>query len=128
MRIGDESGSVLADTDLGPSNGWCDIPTAATIEEIAVRADAGTPSVLPHRRTGTTSTNLLSGALSTAAAGGVACARATGTGTTGFSGATCSTTLQNTAIGAGDFTLGLTSGTANGAKRVTVSIHYLLAS
>ena len=129
MRIGDEADSALTDAQLGPSNGWCDIPKAAVIDEIVVRADAGTPSIIVHRRTGTTSTPLLSSALATAAAGGVACARASGTGTTGYSGVTCSMTLQNATISNGDYTLGLTSGTAGGtAKRVTIAIHYYYSS
>jgi hypothetical protein len=125
--IGSDNGSLLSDADLGPQLHLCDIPSAATIEEIAVRADAGTPSVIVHRRTNTTNTALLSSALATAASGAVACARPTAVA--GFAGATCSATLQNTTITGGDFTLGLTSGTAGGAAhRMSISVHYLLTN
>lgn len=125
--IGSDNGSILSDADLGPQLHLCDIPTAATVEEIAVRADGGTPSVIVHRRTGSTNTALVSSALATAASGAVACSRPTAVA--GFAGATCAATLQNTTITGGDFTIGLTSGTAGGtAKRMSITVYYLLNS
>lgn len=118
--VGADNGPALVDADLGPQLHQCVIPYAATVTEITVFADAGTPNVIVHRRTGTTNTALLSSALATAASGALACAKTTAVA--GYAGTTCAATLQNTAVGAGD-TIGLTSGTAGGtAKRMTVAV------
>ncbi len=117
----DNAASALANADLGPQLNQCFVPFAATVVEIEVMADAGTPNVIVQRSHLGTPTALLSGALATASAGAVACSN-TG-GTTGIDGTTtCTNTLENTAVGAGDW-IGLTSGTAGGtAKRMTVAI------
>lgn len=117
----DDAASALVNSNLGPQGRQVFIPYAATIVEVTVAADAGTPSVQVRKNHGGTTTNLLSGALSTAASGGLACSN-TG-GTLGLDGATtCTNTLTTTAIAAGDW-LELTSGTAGGtAKRMSISI------
>jgi hypothetical protein len=124
LTVGADNGAVLVDADLGPQNKQCFIPAAATIVEVTVAADGGTPNVIPRKTTPANShTNLLSSALATAATGGTACAN-TG-GTTGLDGTTtCSSTLSSTALAAGEY-IGLTSGTAGGtAKRMSVFITY----
>jgi len=127
LVIGADNGPALVDTDLGPQFDQCFVPSSATVEEITIKADAGVPSVIVHRRTSAgVSTALLSGALPTAASGGLACARIS-PATAGFAGVTCSTTLQNTTVSGGEW-FGLTSGTASAAKRVSVAISYLLTN
>lgn len=132
MVVGANNGSALADADIGPQGQQCQIPTAATVVEVDVNADAGTPSAIVNKKhcatftTGVcsswTTTNLLSGALSAKASNFTACSN-TG-GTTGLDGGTtCTNTLQNTSLAAGDW-IELTSGTAGGtAKRITVVVH-----
>lgn len=122
IPIGTDNGSVLVDADLGPQGGICEVPPyPAKVIEIDVKADAGTPSVIVRKEHGASNTNLLSGALSTGAAGVIACSNAGGTlsidGVT-----TCTNTLQNVDVTPGDW-FGLTSGTAGGtAKRMSISI------
>lgn len=119
----DNASSALANADIGPQLNLAQIPYAATVVEIDVIADGGTPNVIVQRNHLGTPTALLSSALATAGSGAVACSN-TG-GTTGLNGTTtCSNTLENTAVGAGDW-IGLTSGTAGGvAKKMTIVIHY----
>lgn len=123
LAIGDTSGSAITNSQLGPQKRYCFIPYAATILEVDVAADAGTPNVIVGKNTAGTQANILSSALATAASGGIACSN-TG-GTTGLDGATtCSSTLQNTSIAAGAY-LELVSGTAGGtAKLMTVHVVY----
>jgi hypothetical protein len=122
LLVGADNGVVLVDADLGPQLNTYMFPRAVTIVEIAVMADAGTPSVIVHRRTGSTNTALVSSALATAASGGLACAKTTSIA--GIGGATCAATLQNQSVPAGH-TLGLTSGTAGGvAKRLSILVFY----
>lgn len=122
IPIGTDNGSVLVDADLGPQGGLCQVPPyGAKVIEIDVKADGGTPNVIVRKEHGASNTNLLSGALATGAAGVVACSNAGGTlsidGVT-----TCTNTLQNVDVVAGDW-FGLTSGTAGGvAKRMSISI------
>jgi hypothetical protein len=116
-------GFTLTNADMGPLLWQCPVPETASIEEIELQADAGTPSVTFHQRTGVTNTNLTSSALTTGAAGALACAKTTAT--TGLRGATCSAILQNTTLAGGDVTLGTTSGTASTATRVVGTIYYL---
>ena len=119
----DNNPSVLVNLDLGPQRHICLVPALAVVEEITVYADAGTPNVIVHRRTGTTDTALLSSALTTAASGALACSRTSAV--VGYGGATCSASLQNTTLGAGD-TIGLTSGTAGGvARRMSIFVSYI---
>lgn len=125
IPIGDTSGSALTNGQLGPQKRVCYIPYAATVVEITVAADGGTPNIIVGKNTAGTQVNLLSSALATAASGGIACSN-TG-GTTGIDGATtCSSTLQNTSISAGAY-LELVSGTAGGtAKFMTVHVVYVV--
>jgi hypothetical protein len=125
IAIGDtSSASVVTNAQLGPQKRVCYIPAAATILELDVAADGGTPNVIVGRNTAGTLVNIVSAALATAAAGGIACSN-TG-GTLGLDGATtCSATLQNTALAQGAY-LELVSGTAGGtAKFMTIHIIYL---
>jgi hypothetical protein len=119
--VGADNGSALVNADLGPQLNQCFVPFAATVVEIEVMADAGTPNVIVQRSHLGTPTALLSGALATASAGAVACSN-TG-GTTGLDGTTtCTNTLQNTSVAVGDW-IGLTSGTAGGtAKRMSAAV------
>lgn len=121
--VGDTSASALTNAQLGPQKRVCYIPAAATIVELDVAADAGTPNVIVGRNTAGTVVNITSAALATAASGGIACSN-TG-GTTGLDGATtCSSTLQNTSVAQGAY-LELVSGTAGGtAKLMTIHIIY----
>lgn len=118
----DDATSVLLNSNLGPQRNLYTLVRNATIQQISVYADAGTPNVIVHRRSGTTDTNMLTAALQTAAAGGLACAKTTATA--GFEGTTCSATLTNAAVSAGQ-TIGLTSGTAGGvAKRMSIMVFF----
>ena len=123
IGVGDTSGSALTNGQLGPQKRICFIPYAATIVEVDVAADGGTPNVIVGKNTAGTQVNILSSALATAASGGIACSN-TG-GTTGLDGATtCSATLQNTSVSAGAY-LELVSGTAGGtAKWMTAHVVY----
>ncbi len=120
----DNASAALANADLGPQKRQCYIPYAATVVEIMVSADAGTPNVNAGRNLAGSAANLTLTPLATAAAGALACSN-TG-GTLSIDGATtCSATLQNTAITAGGW-LELESGaTAGGtAKRMSIAITY----
>jgi hypothetical protein len=125
MVVGADNGSLLANADLGPQLNECFVPAAGVVVEIEVSADAGTPSVIVQRNHLGTATALLSSVLATSASGAVACSN-TG-GTTGIDGSTtCSSTLQNTSVAAGDW-FGLTSGVAGVlAHRMTISVVYTL--
>jgi len=127
--IGADNGAVLVDGDLGPQRKQCMAPVAGTVVAVTVASDAGTPDVIVGRRHCTTAScttganetvsNLVSSAL--AAGPGTACSKVGATaGYDTFT--TCSATLQNTALAAGDF-VELVSGTAGGvAKRVSVVV------
>ncbi len=136
MVVGaDNAAAALADADIGPQGQQCKVPYAATVVEVDVNADAGTPSAIVRKKhcatfttgvcTSWTSTDFLSGALAAAASNFDACSN-TG-GTTGLDGGTtCSNTLQNTSIAAGDW-IELKSGTAGGtAKRLSVDVVYVV--
>jgi hypothetical protein len=103
----------------------CYIPFAATIVEMDVEADGGTPNVIVGVNHAGSVSNIVSTALATASSGGVACSKTTAV--TGLNGATtCSATLQNTSIAIGDY-LELVSGTAGGtAKLMTIHVIYLV--
>jgi hypothetical protein len=134
ISIGAENGTFLVNADLGPQLQQCQIPYAATIKEITIAADGGTPSVQLQKRhcatftAGTcatfTLTNLLSAALAApATALANACAMST-TSQTCLDGTTSSGTVNvsTTAIGAGDY-IEIASGTAGGtAKRVSIAV------
>ena len=124
--VGADNGSALANADLGPQGRQCFVPFAATVVEVEVAADAGTPNVIMAKNHAGTISNLVSSALATASSGGIACSN-TG-GTTGLDGTTtCSGTLQNTSLAAGDY-IELVSGTAGGtAKRMSIFITYTVS-
>lgn len=123
LAVGDESSSAITNAQLGPQSRICYVPAGATIVELDVAADGGTPNVIVGKNHAGTISNIVSSALATAASGGIACSN-TG-GTTGIDGATtCSATLQNTSLSAGDY-LELVSGTAGGtAKLMTIHVIY----
>jgi hypothetical protein len=124
MAFGDTSASsVLTNAQLGPQVGICFIPAAATIVEIDVRADGGTPQIVIGRELAGTVLNLTSAALATGASGARACSKTTAL--TGLDASTtCSATLQNTALAVGTY-LQAVSGTAGGtAKWMTVHVIY----
>lgn len=119
IAIGDTTGSAISNGQLGPQSRVCYIPAAATIVEMDVNADAGTPNIIIGRNRAGSIVNIVSSALATAASGGIACSN-TG-GTTGLNGATtCSSTLQNTGLNTGDY-LELVSGTAGGTAKFFVA-------
>lgn len=123
IAVGDASGSALANAQLGPQKRLCYIPVAATVVEMDVAADGGTPNVIAGVNHAGTTSNIVSAALATAASGGIACSRLTAV--TCIDGATTgSATLQNTSIVAGDY-IELVSGTAGGtAKLMTIHVLY----
>ena len=123
LNVGADNGTALVDADIGPQGRQCFIPYAATVVEIDVAADAGTPNVIVRKNTAGTQSDLLSSALATASSGGIACSKTSAV--TGLDGATtCSATLQNTGISIGAW-LELKSGTAGGtAKRMSVAVIY----
>jgi len=123
IPINDTSGSAITSGQMGPQSRVCFIPSTSTLVEMDVNADAGTPSIIVGRNHAGTIANITSSALATAASGGIACSN-TG-GTTGLNGVTtCSNTLQNTSLSAGDY-LELVSGTPGGtAKFFVVHITY----
>lgn len=122
IPIGDTSASALTNGQLGPQKRLCYMTDTATVIEVAVAADAGTPNVITGVNHAGTTVNLVSTALATAASGGIACSNTTGAagrdGTT-----TCSSTLQNTAILPGDY-IELVSGTAGGTAKL-MAVHVL---
>ncbi len=133
MVIGSDDGSVLTDANIGPQGKQCKVAFGATVVEIDVNADAGTPSVIVRKKhcatftTGVcsswTSTDLLSGALSAAASSFDACSNVGAT--IGLDGGTiCSGTLQNISLARGDW-IEIKSGTAGGtAKRLSIDVIY----
>lgn len=133
ISVGDASSTnVVTNGQLGPQKHACKLPAAATLLEVDVESDAGAPSVVVGRRrctawtSGTCSSegvvNLVTAGVA-ANSGYMGCAN--GTGTAGLDGSTtCSATLQNTALSAGDW-IELVSGAAGGtAKLVTVHVVY----
>lgn len=125
IAVGDTSGAVITDAQLGPQKRICYVPAAATVVEMDVAADGGTPNVIVGVNHAGSVSNIVSSALATASSGGIACSKTTGT--TGIDGATtCSATLQNTTVAAGDY-LELVSGTAGGvAKLMTIHVIYTI--
>lgn len=125
IAVGDTSASAITNAQLGPQKRICYVPAASTIVEMDVAADGGTPNVIVAVNHAGSDSNIVSGALATAASGGIACTN-TG-GTTGIDGATtCTNTLQNTSVAAGDY-LELVSGTAGGtAKLMTIHVIYTI--
>jgi len=126
MVVGADNGPALGNADIGPQGRQCFVPAAATVVEITIAANNGTPSVLVRKNHAGTPTNLTSAAFATAASGGLACANAAGSGP-GIDGATtCTTAIATTALAAGDW-LELGSGTADGvASRMSINVTYTL--
>lgn len=119
IPVGDTSGSALTNAQLGPQSRVCYIPAAATVVEVDVNADAGTPNFIVGVNHAGAISNLVSSALATAGSGGIACSKTTGA--TGINGVTtCSATLQNTSVAAGDY-IELVSGTAGGTAKFAVA-------
>jgi hypothetical protein len=119
----DSASSDLVDADIGPQGRILMVPVAATVTEITVSANAGTPSVIVRVNHAGSASDLVSSALATATSGGIACSK--GSATTGLDGVTtCGGTLQNTSIAAGDWIETKTgSGFASsGAKRLSVCL------
>jgi len=122
---GVSTGAAITNAQLGPETRQCYIPFAATILEMDVSADAGTPNIIIGRNHAGTIANIVSSALATAGSGGIACSN-TG-GTTGLDGATtCGSTLQNTSLSRGDY-LQEVSGTAGGTAKA-MSVHVIYSS
>lgn len=126
IPLGTNNGSPLGNTDLGPQSFQCWMDSNGTVVEVDIQAinATGTPSIIAGRNHQGTITNLVSGALATAATGGHSCSNAGGT--VGIDGVTtCSATLQNTAFTKGDY-LQMVSGTADGAATLlSVAITFL---
>lgn len=125
LSVGADNGSALVNSDLGPQGQGCWIPTGATINELTVTSDAGTPNVIVGRNRAGTIVNIVSAALATGGAGAANVKCSNTGGTTGLNGSTtCSGTLQNTGLNVGDF-LELVSGTAGGtAKRMSIAVTF----
>lgn len=122
----DNATSPLVDADLAPQGHQCWIYAAATIVEMNVSADAGTPSISVARNRAGALASITAAPLQTAAAGGIACANAAGSGL-GLDGVTtCAVALTTTALAAGDF-LDLNGGVAGGtAKRVSLAVTFTI--
>ena len=121
--IGDTSGSVLVDAQLGPQAWLCYIPAASTLVEMTVSSDGGTPSVVvaKYHKATTTTTNLTAAPFATSSTG--TCVNVAGSGTA-LDGTTCATAFANTTLAAGDY-INLVSGTAGGvAKMATIHLVY----
>lgn len=124
IQTGSDNGAALVDADIAPQKHQCYVPHAATITEIRVTADAGTPSVLlQRRRGGTTVADLMSGSLVTAAAGAAACVKSTISTPCADGTASSSTvTLSNTALAAGDEIETKTATAGGTAKAIQIHI------
>jgi hypothetical protein len=132
ISVGDTSSSTMVtNAQLGPQKHSCKIPAAATVLEVDIESDTGSPSVIVGRRrctgwaSGTCSTetvaNLVSSAVA-ASSGFLGCSNAVGaSGVDG--GTTCAATLQNVGLNGGDW-IELVSGTAGGTARM-VTIHVI---
>jgi hypothetical protein len=122
LTVGDGTNTV-ASGDYSPFKvGRCYVPYAATIVEVLVQSDAGTPSVQLQKRNGaSTVTDILSGAL--AAAGTTKTCAKTSTSATCIDGTTSSgsITVSTTALAAGDY-VEVKSGTASTEKNMTIAV------
>jgi hypothetical protein len=119
----DDAASDLTTAQIQPQHGLCFIDVAATILQVTVKAAGGTPNIIVSKNHAGSQTALLSGALATGSSGAVACSN-TG-GTTGIDGSTtCSATLQNTTVAAGDYIDATGGATSTGAKWFTVDVTF----
>lgn len=120
----------LADADI--IGRGCQVPADATVVEIVVDADGGTPSVMIERFRPSTATaaDLLSGSLATGASGAIACAFTSTSATCPITNITSSgtITLANTALTKGDMITVKPSGTTAGGVATwhTVTVHYTI--
>jgi len=125
----DNASADLADADIGPQGRVFMVPVAATVTEITVAANAGTPNVIVQKNHAGAATDLVSGTLATGAAGIVACA-ATGAACLDGSAKSGTVTLVTAGsanvLAAGDWIQTKTgSGFAStGAKRLSVCVTY----
>jgi hypothetical protein len=124
LQVGDGTNTVVSGDYAPFKTSACYIPYAATILEVEIQSDAGTPSVLLERRRGAaTLADLLSGAL--AAAGTTrTCARAA-ISSTCYDGTTSSgsITLSNSTLAAGDI-LEVKNGTASTETSMRIMITF----
>jgi hypothetical protein len=122
LTVGDGV-NTIQDADFSPfKQGRCYVPYAATVVEITLQGDAGTPSVtVQRRRDASTLADLLSGAL--AGAGTTETCAMASTSQTCINGTTSSgsITLSNTALNAGDW-IEVKSGTGSTAKSLNVAV------
>jgi hypothetical protein len=122
IQVGDGTNTVVTG-DYSPfKTGACYVPYAATIVEVNIQSDAGTPSVLLQRRRGAaTLADLLSGAL--AAAGTTHTCALAGLSGTCIDGTTSSgsITLSNTSLNAGDV-IEVKSGTASTETSMRIAV------
>jgi hypothetical protein len=122
IQVGDGTNTVVT-ADYSPFlTGACYIPYAATVVEINIQSDAGTPSVVLERRRGAaTLADLLSGAL--AAAGTTHTCAMASTAQTCIDGTTSSgsITLSNTSLSAGDV-IEVKSGTGSTEKSMRIAV------
>ncbi len=125
--IGSDNGPALADADIAPQGKQCYIPSAATIVEVNVSANAGTPTVLLQRLRGaSTVADLTSATIATAASGGNACVTATASQTCldGTTTSSASVTLSNTSLSVGDWIQTKTATAGGAATRMSIVIVY----
>jgi hypothetical protein len=124
MTVGDGANTV-ASGDYAPFKvNRCYIPYAATIVEVLLQSDAGTPSVQLQKRHGaSTVTDLLSGAL--AAAGTTKTCAMSATSQTCIDGTTSSgsITVSTTSLAAGDY-IEVKSGTASTETNMTIAVTF----
>jgi hypothetical protein len=124
ITVGDGTNTVVSG-DYSPfKTNSCFIPYAATIVEVTLQADAGTPSVqLEKRHANTTLTDILSGAL--AANGTTVTCALTSTSGTCIDGTTSSgsITISTTAIAAGDY-IEVKSGTGSTEKNMRIAVTF----
>ena len=129
IALGDQvAGALLTNADLGPRFRQCPaLGATGTVKEVGVYADAGTPSLIPHRRTGTTTAlDLVSSAIPVGANGTYNCARIAGDTLSQNGATTCNTNLINASY-SGEVSFGLSAGGVAGgvAKEITVVIFYV---
>ena len=121
----DPTAAFLTDVQIGGGR-QCMVPQDATLLQITVAADAGTPSVILRRRrpNGNTTANLTSALLATAANGGIYCSKTTAV--VGLDGVTvCSNTLQNTALLAGDWIEAASASAGGTARRMSIAVTWI---
>ncbi len=111
--------TTIVDADLGPLYFQCAIPYSSTLVEIDVQANAGTPNVTLGRNRSGSRANLTTGTMTTGSSGAQVCANATGSGA-GLMGTTCTFTLQNSTLNAGDY-IELVTGAASTANIVGIA-------